>query len=156
MRQWYCYVGGQQYGPVDDTTLRQWVAEGRLKPTDNVWCEGMAEWKPASTVPGLFSGAPQGQAVAATAAQGYVKPHRGVLILVLSILSWVLCCVCGIIAWVMANNDLREMDAGLMDPEGRSLTQAGRIISMVHVIVSIVGIVLYAIFIMIMIGSQGF
>ena len=56
MRQWHCYVGGQQYGPVSDDVLREWTASGRLKPTDNVWTEGMEQWLPAEQVSELFDG----------------------------------------------------------------------------------------------------
>ena len=55
MRQWHCYVGGQQYGPITEDVLREWARTGRLSPTDNVWTEGMADWAPASTVGGLFA-----------------------------------------------------------------------------------------------------
>jgi hypothetical protein len=72
-----------------------------------------------------------------------VAPHRGVLILVLGILGIVCCFICGIIAWVMGNNDLREIDAGRMDPTGRGLTQAGKICGMVSVILQIVGFVIW-------------
>jgi len=61
-----------------------------------------------------------------------LAPHRGSVILVL-----------GIIAWVMGNGDLREMDAGRMDPSGRGLTDAGRILGMTNVILSAVGILFY-------------
>ncbi len=66
------------------------------------------------------------------------KPHRGVLILVFGILSWVVCQIFGILAWVWGNTDLKEMDAGRMDPSGRGLTQAGRIIGMVSVLLTVV------------------
>jgi hypothetical protein len=56
-----------------------------------------------------------------------MKPHRATLILVFGILGLVTCQIFGIVAWVMGNNDLREMDAGLMDPTGRQNTSAGRI-----------------------------
>ena len=71
-----------------------------------------------------------------------VAPHRGVLILVLGIIGIVCCFICGIIAWVMGNNDLREIDAGRMDPSGRGLTQAGKICGMVGVILGIIAIVI--------------
>jgi len=72
-----------------------------------------------------------------------VAPHRGVLILVLGIIGIVCCCfITGIIAWVMGNNDLREIDAGRMDPTGRGLTQAGKICGMVSVILWIVMLVI--------------
>ena len=60
-----------------------------------------------------------------------MKPHRGAIILVFGILGLLLCQLFGIAAWTMGNNDLREMDAGLMDPAGRDLTVAGRILGMV-------------------------
>jgi len=68
-----------------------------------------------------------------------LKPHRGAVVLVLGILGIVVCFICGIIAWVMGNNDLREMDEGLMDPTGRGITQAGKICGMISVILVIVG-----------------
>jgi uncharacterized membrane protein YidH (DUF202 family) len=53
------------------------------------------------------------------------------------------CFICGIIAWVMGNNDLREMAAGTMDPAGRGLTQAGKICGMISVILVIVGLFIW-------------
>ncbi|MDH4241094.1 MAG: DUF4190 domain-containing protein [Phycisphaerae bacterium] len=72
-----------------------------------------------------------------------LAPHRGVVVLVLGILGIVVCFICGIIAWVMGNNDLRQMDAGTMDPTGRGLTQAGKICGMISCILVIVGIVIW-------------
>ena len=72
-----------------------------------------------------------------------VAPHRGVLILVLGILGIVCCFICGIIAWVMGNNDLRKIDAGRMDPSGRGLTQAGKICGIVSVALQIVGLIIW-------------
>ena len=54
MSEWYCNVGGTRYGPVSQEQVLSWIAEGRVKPDDLVWHEGMAEWAPASAVPGLF------------------------------------------------------------------------------------------------------
>jgi hypothetical protein len=56
-----------------------------------------------------------------------MKPHRATTILVLGILSLVICAPLGIAAWVMGNNDLREMNSGFMDASGRDSTSAGRI-----------------------------
>ncbi len=81
-----------------------------------------------------------------------VAPHRGVLILVLGILGIVCCFICGIIAWVMGNNDMREIDAGRMDPSGRGLTQAGKICGMVGVILWIVGIAIQVLFMLLGVG----
>jgi hypothetical protein len=82
-----------------------------------------------------------------------MQPHRGVLILVFGILSFVVCPFFGVAAWVMGNTDLREIAAGRMDPSGRDLTQAGRVcgivgtvmmlIPMVIVIIAFVGLALF-------------
>lgn len=63
-----------------------------------------------------------------------MKPHRGTLILVLGILGLLVCAPLGIAAWVMGNTDLGEIKGGLMDPEGRSLTEAGRICGIIATI----------------------
>lgn len=54
-------------------------------------------------------------------------PHRGTLILVLGIVSLVVCGPLGPFAWIMGSGDLKKINAGLMDPEGKGLTQAGMI-----------------------------
>lgn len=71
-----------------------------------------------------------------------MKPHRGTLVLVFGILGLVVCGPLGIAAWVMGNNDLKEMAAGTMDPSGRSLTSGGRICGMIASILMIVAAVL--------------
>ena len=70
-----------------------------------------------------------------------LAPHRGTLILILGILGIVCCFICGIIAWVMGNGDLREMAAGRMDPSGEGLTKAGKICGMISVMLQIIGFV---------------
>jgi hypothetical protein len=70
-----------------------------------------------------------------------MKPHRGTLILVLGILGLVVCGPVGIAAWVMGNGDLKEMDAGAMDPSGRGTTNAGRICGIIATILLAVSIV---------------
>jgi len=71
-----------------------------------------------------------------------MQPHRGVLILVFGILSFVICPFFGIAAWVMGNADLREMAVGGMDPSGRDLTQAGRICGIVGTILVLIPMVI--------------
>lgn len=74
---------------------------------------------------------------------GPVAPHRGVLILILGILGWVSGCVIfGIVAWVMGNTDLAEMRAGRMDKSGEGMTQIGKIIGMISVILSVIGLLI--------------
>ena len=58
-------------------------------------------------------------------------PHRGSVILTLGILGLVVCPLLGIAAWQMGNDDLRHMEYGRMEPSGRDLTSAGRVLGMV-------------------------
>ncbi len=65
---------------------------------------------------------------------GHVEPHRGVVILVLGILGIMMCGVLGIPAWVMGKRDLDLIARGLMDREGKGLTQAGYVLGIVGTI----------------------
>lgn len=82
-----------------------------------------------------------------------MKPHRGTLILVLGILGLVVCGPCGIAAWIMGNGDLREMDAGMMDPSGRSNTNGGRICGIIATI--LMGIALVGGILLVALGVIG-
>jgi hypothetical protein len=74
-----------------------------------------------------------------------MKPHRGTLILILGILGLVVCGPLAIAAWVMGAGDLKEMDAGTMDPSGRGTTNAGKICGIIGTILLILGIVVFGI-----------
>ncbi len=72
-----------------------------------------------------------------------MKPHRATLILVLGILSIAVCGPLGIAAWTMANGDLKQMDAGAMDPSGRSNTNAGRICGIIGTVLFALGMLVF-------------
>lgn len=69
-----------------------------------------------------------------------MKPHRGTLILVLGILGLIICGPLAIVAWILGSADLKEMDAGTMDPAGRSNTNVGKILGIVGTILMILGL----------------
>jgi len=80
-------------------------------------------------------------------------PHRGTLILVLGILALVfsLCCplvgiVLAILAWVLGNGDMKQMEQGIMDSLGRGNTSAGRICGMIAVGVAVVNMIVGGLF----------
>lgn len=58
MSQWYYTRNGERQGPVERSTLSMLAQSDEVKPEDLVWTEGMADWKPASTVEGLFAPPP--------------------------------------------------------------------------------------------------
>jgi hypothetical protein len=151
---------------VDDAAIREWIQAGRLQPSDNVWKEGMAEWKPASQVPELADAFASPQRVAnPPAAQQQQQPspaditgvydapggssistrpsepHRGGTILTLGIIGVVCCGICAVIAWVMGSGDMKKINAGVMDPSGKGLTQAGMILGIIGTILWIIGMV---------------
>ena len=85
-----------------------------------------------------------------------MAPHRGTLILVLGILSLVGCgFFTGIPAAIMGGGDLKKMDAGQMDPEGRQLTNIGRILGIVSIVLTLVGCLIYAVLFAGLIGAAG-
>jgi len=90
-----------------------------------------------------------------------LKPHRGAVVLTLGIVGLVFSTACGfivgIIAWVMGNADLKEMDAGRMDPSGRGLTQAGKICGIISTVIGALGLVvgLLWILLVVVIGITG-
>ena len=76
-----------------------------------------------------------------TAAIHSVSRHHAGIVLTLAILAWVLGCpVFSVIAWLMGRGDLRRMDRGRMDASGRTVTQAGTVLALVHCIVTLLGL----------------
>jgi len=74
-----------------------------------------------------------------------LRPHRGTLILVLGILS--ILCTClplGIVAWVLGHQEIRDIDAGLADPAGRGTAAAGRVLGIISVLLTALGMLVGA------------
>jgi hypothetical protein len=99
----------------------------------------------------------------APAAGGYApvqqfdgEPPRGTAILVMGVLSlFVLPLPLGLIAWLWANEDLKKMDAGVMDPEGRGSTQAGKVFGMISVILAAAALGLALLYLFCMFAACG-
>jgi len=81
-----------------------------------------------------------------------MEPHRATTVLVLGILGLVLCPICGIFAWVMANKDLPKMEAGAMDPEGLGQTKAGKICGIIATILLILSVILGVVYVLLFAG----
>ena len=89
-----------------------------------------------------FFGGPASRAAGPVPPAAGMQPHQGAVILTLGILGLVLCLPLGIAAWVMGTNDLREMNAGRMDPSGRDMTNVGRVLGIIACCLAAIGIVL--------------
>ena len=134
--------------------LESWVSQQRVTAECELRQEGTSAWQSADTVfphlrpvvnrsntiPGaaVVSG-PIARSVPPQVVRGgpvaRCRPHRGALVLALGILSWVSCPLFGLFAWILGNADLQRMELGQMDSSGRELTQVGRILGMVHLLV---------------------
>ena len=53
--EWYYSLGDEQKGPVSPADLKMLATSGELSPDHMVWKEGMAEWKRAGSIKGLFA-----------------------------------------------------------------------------------------------------
>jgi hypothetical protein len=78
--------------------------------------------------------------------RGEFPPHRGGLILALGLVAIVggllmlFPFAIGPIAWLLGSLDLRAMNDGRMDPEGRSMTQAGQVLGLVSTVFLVLGV----------------
>lgn len=52
--EWFYTNAGQQCGPVSASELKSMAESGSLMPDDQVWKDGMAEWRRAKSLKGLF------------------------------------------------------------------------------------------------------
>lgn len=171
----------QTFGPASFQDLERWVQEGRIT-SDCELCQGAAgNWRPAdwlfpslkgqasfspqlaaSTPAAMYSRPahtpsqypPPGSTATSAAGTRYVNAHRGALILILGLMGlFIQCPLFPFMSWVMGSNDLREMEAGRMDPSGRDLTRAGMIVGMILSILWILAFVVF--FVMLLIGAAG-
>lgn len=75
---WFYTNEGEKVGPVTIAELRVKAVEGSLNPRlDMVWSHGMADWKPAGEIEGLFERrAPEIKEALAPAADPYKPPQQ--------------------------------------------------------------------------------
>jgi hypothetical protein len=92
-----------------------------------------------------------------------LQPHRAGLILTLGILSLVLPFTCGAlgavvgivmgpIAWIMGTTDLRQIQAGNMDPDGQGNTRAGQVCGIIGTCISVLFMLGCALYLVLVVG----
>lgn len=153
-RQWHFMVNGQKYGPVIEAELQAWVGQGCLAHSDAVWTEGMDQWRPLRDVQHMFAAGLPVQPVAVGSAY---PPHRGTTVLVLGIVSlcFPLFGILGGIAWYMSNEELRRMDAGLSDPAGRGMVNAGKVCGIIGFCLGMFGCCIMTLYFTMFFGMVG-
>jgi phage FluMu protein Com len=77
------------------------------------------------------------------------EAHRGVLILVLGLVTLLFACLCPLVCWLlgtvtlnMANTDLARMENRTMDRSGQGMTTAGKICGMIGVALGLINFIL--------------
>ena len=153
---WYVRnAAGEQYGPVPKSQIVKWVSEKRIDDTFQVR-QAAGQWQPASLLSGALSqsatrnrAGQQGQAhpepdaestteEVFTAADDYLKPHHAEVVLVLAVLG-LFCCGCGLplslTAIIWGAIQLRNIQAGSVDPSGKRMLLAGTLLGLLPCIV---------------------
>lgn len=83
----------------------------------------------------------------------YPEASQATTVLVLGIIGVVLCQFLGPVAWVMGNNELQAIDAGLRPPENRGTANAGKILGIISTVLLAIGIFF---FILVIVGAITF
>ena len=84
------------------------------------------------------------------------QPHpQGTAVLVLGIVGIVVCGIAAVVAWVMGNKALKEIDANPSAYSNRQLVVIGRILGIIGTILWAVVIVGYVIFFVVLVSQAG-
>ena len=175
---WYYQIDGQQEGPVSPDVLQEMCGDGTISDHTLVWREGMEDWTPLSAAapelcaavePSATDESPYaapgtnptprpaaGQAGVSPAAQGTATGSMicGIVALVLTLVQ-IGCCVIpvgaviGVIALVLANQARKEMEE-TGDMRAQGMAKAGRICGIIAMIVSLLLLVAYVVFMVVM------
>ncbi len=157
---WMKAVDGTEYGPVDRPTLNRWFQEGRIAANYTIRQGATGNWLAASAFQPIAatSGNPYSSAAAPHMATGapirnFAKADQSGIILAMGILSFFVCGIFGIVAWVMGHNALKDIQTGAADPTNKGLIQVGYYMGMASVILHLVCGGGYIVFIAFLIAS---
>jgi len=133
-----------EYGPIGKGEIQAWLQQGRMNQDSLMRAVDSEEWRPLNDYPELLVLLAPSSFNATTVnfpapgnRNSCCEPHRGALILTFGILSIVCCFPFGIAAWIMGNNDMQQIEAGMMNPSGKGITNAGKICGIVGTIIGI-------------------
>jgi len=157
MAEWFYGSEGQQFGPLEESTLKARVDSGELSSDILVWKEGMSEWLPLAKVP-EFSGGQRTSSVYAapnvdpTPTAGYQpsheKPTSGLAIasLVCGIVGLVTCCFSGLLAIpaiICGHLALKQISDPQQARQGHGLAVAGLVCGYIGLVMQIVWVIIF-------------
>jgi hypothetical protein len=164
---WMRTADGAVYGPTDRNNLSRWFREGRVgagyqirRGSSGLWQDAAffaheipteSPRQPAPTVspsgnPYAVQPAASAMGSPGAALHPYPKPDRGVIVLVMGILSFVICGVFAIVAVIMGRSALNDINAGLANPNDKPLVQIGFWMGVVNLILHFLGIAFFVVF----------
>lgn len=153
---WMRAVDGNIYGPTDRENLNRWFREGRVGVGYQIRQGESGLWEDASIFRPEHSSTttlgtqnrsnPYAAQTAASNASNpgaplykYPKQDRGVVVLVMGILSFAICFIFGIVAVVMGRAALNDIQAGLANPNDKPLVQIGFWLGVANLILHALG-----------------
>jgi|688.fasta_scaffold01259_21 hypothetical protein len=157
---WMQTADGQVFGPTDRNTLNRWFYEGRVGNNYKIRVGETENWMDASLFrPGTQAASqvhnsgnpysvPGAATVAGSAGVGlhqYPKKDKGVLVLVMGILSFAVCAVFGIVGIIMGRTALNEINSGQADPKDKTLATVGFWLSVVSLVLNFLFVGLFVI-----------
>ena len=143
MRYYFKASDENEYGPIAEEEIRVWLVQGRMNHDSLMRSVDSGEWRPLNDYPELMAllapsrSTPTPPTPSSQADAIHYAPHRGALILTFGILGIACCFPFGIAAWIMGNNDMQQIEAGMMDPTGKSITNAGKICGIIGTVLGI-------------------
>lgn len=134
MANWYYGESGQQFGPVDENSIRTAINEGRIAQQTLVWREGMPSWLPLAQVTEL-TGYPVQASPYIPYAQSVPNSGLAVTSMVCGILGLTTCIVLlGIPAVICGHMAMRQISNSALPMGGRGMALSGLIMGYLQLV----------------------
>ena len=154
---------GDEFGPADAVTIQDWIQQNRLDDRCHIRQQDQESWigipawqllqKREAASKNVFSNSPNSLSAPAASNRSSVAPTsgRGVVVLILGILSWVLCfsliggILCAIFAIPLGFSELKRINQGESPSSEKWMVLTGFGLSVANVAASVVGLVTFII-----------
>ncbi|MFY7875871.1 MAG: hypothetical protein ACOVQM_10530 [Pirellula sp.] len=154
---------GDEFGPADAVTIQDWIQQNRLDDRCHIRQQDQESWigipawqllqKREAASKNVFSNSPNSLSAPAASNRSSVAPTsgRGVVVLILGILSWVLCfsliggILCAIFAIPLGFSELKRINQGESPSSKKWMVLTGLGLSVANVAASVVGLMTFII-----------
>jgi DNA-directed RNA polymerase subunit RPC12/RpoP len=154
---------GDEFGPADAVTIQDWIQQNRLDDRCHIRQQDQESWigipawqllqKREAASKNVFSNSPNSLSAPAASNRSSVAPTsgRGVVVLILGILSWVLCfsliggILCAIFAIPLGFSELKRINQGESPSSEKWMVLTGLGLSAANVAATVVGLMTFII-----------